>query len=150
MCIYIYIYVYIHIHTYLYIYIYTHTHVCMCVYIYIYIYIYTHVYTHVIHMYIYIYICLATYMCNPEQRHEDASFGWHYLSNATCLTRPRLFLLFFVVLRSGSQQLQSIMVTLLSGSIAASSGLAHRAVSLLIVSGLAHRTGCLLINMNIK
>ena len=30
---------------------------------------------------------------------ESAGFGWHYLSNATCLIRPHLFCVFFVVSR---------------------------------------------------
>ena len=35
-------------------------------------------------------------LCTTPQR----SFGWHYLSNATCLMRPRLYIyVFFVVSR---------------------------------------------------
>ena len=52
--------------------IYTYTH-------YVYIDIHTYVYIH-IHIYIYI-MCVYIYILH----------GWHYLTNATCLMRPRCF-----------------------------------------------------------
>ena len=55
----------------------------MCVYIYIYTYIHVH------NLYVHTKLCV----CN-------ITFGWHYLSNATCLIRPRVFYACFVV--SGS------------------------------------------------
>ena len=35
----------------------------------------------------------------PPRTYCGESFGWHYLSNATCLMRPHLFSVFFVVPR---------------------------------------------------
>ena len=46
-------------------------------------------------IYIYIYIYIATY---PPRRPRGA-FGWHYLSNATCLMWPHMFCACFVVSR---------------------------------------------------
>ena len=47
----------------------------MYIHIYRYIYIYVYMY---IYIYIYIHICMLR-------------LGWHYLSDATCLMRPRVF-----------------------------------------------------------
>ena len=66
-------------HMCIYIYIYTHTHIVTYIYMYIYIYTYTHIYTYT-----------SVFA---------ASFGRHYLSNATCLIRPCLFHACFKVSR---------------------------------------------------
>ena len=59
-----------------------------CISLSIYIYIYTCVYIHIqIHIYIYIYTCIPGCAAKlPSVRALGA-----YLSNATCLMRPRLF-----------------------------------------------------------
>ena len=41
-------------------------------------------------MYIYIYICIRTRTTGCQSQNADW-LGWHYLSNAACLMRPRLF-----------------------------------------------------------
>ena len=38
-----------------------------------------------------------TMACRSCSASEPVSFGWHYLSNASCLVRPHLFYAFFVV-----------------------------------------------------
>ena len=57
-------------------------------------------------MYIYIYIYID--VCHTAQPSPtkgvpvwilDSLLGWHYLSDATCLIRPRLFYVLFVVSR---------------------------------------------------
>ena len=112
----------IHVYIYIYIYIFTYHYLCLllfvfviCVYIYIYIYI---------HTYTYIYAagtgdcarwsetnkhtgesrppwqadhnpCLVMW-ASTRHSQNGVVIGWHYLSNATCLMRPRLFRAFFV------------------------------------------------------
>ena len=89
-----------HIHAYVY-----YVNTCdMCVYIYIYIHIYLSIYIYIyIYIYKHIYIYIYTADSHPANSPLPSSqwcasfrslvpcFGWHYLSNATCLMRPRLF-----------------------------------------------------------
>ena len=44
-----------------------------------------------------LFVCLTT-ICIQDKT-EPPSFGWHYLSNPTCLMRTRLFYVLFVVSR---------------------------------------------------
>ena len=52
-------------------------------------------------MYICVYIYIYIYIVYPRRQraHSLPSFGWHYLSDATCLMRPRLFYVLFAVSR---------------------------------------------------
>ena len=53
---------------------------------------YTYIYN--IYIYIYIHMCIYIYIYIYM---SCRAIGWHYLSNATCLIRPRLFYACFVV-----------------------------------------------------
>ena len=77
--------VYIHTCMYVYIYIYIYT-LCVCIYLSLSLSIYIYIYTHT-HIYTYVYIA------------TPPAIGWHYLSNTTCLMRPHLFDVCFVVSR---------------------------------------------------
>ena len=68
----------------------------MCTYMCIYVYMYIHIY-----IYIYIYMSRrpAGLGTSELRLSQVAHVGWHYLSNATCLTRPHLFYAYFVVPR---------------------------------------------------
>ena len=76
------------------IYIYTHIYIYICTPTYIYIYIHTH-----IHTYIHKHIISHHIIPHSESRLTLVELGWHYLSNATCLIRPHVFYVFFVVSR---------------------------------------------------
>ena len=86
------------IYIYIYIYIYIHIHICIYIYIHIiiYIYIYTHMYLYsglfVLLLLLCVYVCCLCFCCMPS-----SPVGWRYLSEATCLTRPRLVYVLFVV-----------------------------------------------------